>query len=189
MLKRFFGMALLGLLTASFAAAQDKTPPSTTATKRPAATATATTVQSPDAKAVRAVFDRLVEGIEKSDVEIVTGVYQNSSNTLYFNNNGSVTRGWEQDKKNREARYPKTTDVKLTPKNVRVEMLGTGGAVVTCEWTQTNDYDGKPDTASGRMTLVFKKIGKDWKIVHLHTSPDLPPANRPVAASERITVQ
>jgi ketosteroid isomerase-like protein len=186
MLKKLLFSAILVSAFGSMAAAQDKTPPSTTATKRPAAVAAA---PSPDAKAVRAVFDRLVKGIEESDVEAVTGVYQNSPSTLYFNNNGSVTRGWEQDKQNRESRYPKITNAKLNTRNVRVEMLGTGGALVTCEWTQTNDFDGKPETSSGRMSLVFKKIGKDWKIVHLHTSPDLPPANRPIAPSERTTVQ
>jgi hypothetical protein len=35
------------------------------------------------------------------------------------------------------------------------------------------------------MTLIFKKIGKDWKVVHLHTSPDNPPEGRPVLPSER----
>lgn len=183
--KLSFTVLMIGA-AGSFVAAQDKTPPSTAATKRPAAV---TAALSPDAKAVRAVFDRLVKGIEESDVEMVTGVYQNSSSTLYFNNNGSVTRGWEQDKTNREARYPKITNAKLNTRNVRVETLGAGGALVTCEWTQTNDFDGKPETSSGRMTLVFKKIGRDWKVVHLHTSPDLPPANRPVAPSERTTVQ
>jgi ketosteroid isomerase-like protein len=163
----------------------------TTKTTTPATTtkvATATTVttaQTPDQKAVRAAFDKLVEGIQESDVEKVMSVYQNSPSTLYFNNNGSVTRGYEQDKANREARYPKTTDAILTPTNVRVEMLGTGGALLTCQWTQSQSYEGKSETASGRMTLVFKKIGNAWKIVHLHTSPDNPASTRPVFPSEK----
>lgn len=112
-------------------------------------------------------------------------VYQNSPTTLYFNNNGSVTRGAEQDRQNRQARYPDVTNAKLNVRDVRVEMLGAGGAVLTCLWTQTQEHKGTPESASGRMTLVFKKIGKDWKIVHLHTSPDKPDATRPVLTSER----
>lgn len=165
--------------------APSKTTP-TPAAKTAVAT-TVTTANTPDVKAVRAAFDRLVEGIEESDVEKVMSVYQDSPSTLYFNNNGSITRGYEQDKLNREARYPKITNAKLVPTNVIVEMLGTGGALLTCQWKQTQDFDGVPEPApaSGRMTLVFKKIGKDWKIVHLHTSPDKPDATRPVFPSEK----
>lgn len=136
-------------------------------------------------KAVRAAFEDLLNGIRNSNVDGVTGVYWNSPKTLYYNSNGSVTLGWEQDRKNREARYPKISNVKLDVRNVNVMMLGSTGAVVACQWKQTQDYEGNSESASGRMTLVFQKVGKDWKIVHLHTSPDNPPATRPVMPSER----
>jgi hypothetical protein len=51
-------------------------------------------------------------------------------------------------------------------------MLGRDGAVVTCQWTQSQSYKDMPETATGRMTLVFKRVGTVWKAVHLHTSPD-----------------
>lgn len=186
MMKIIF-TAILLFAAASFASAQTTTKTTTTktATAKTVTTATSTTVQTPDAKAVRAAFDRIVDGIRKSDVEMVTGVYQNSANTIYFNNNGTVTRGWEQDKQNRESRYPDVTDVKLDVRDVRVEMLGTTGAYVSCLWTQTQDYKGTQESASGRMTVVFRKVGTAWKAVHLHTSPDRPDAARPVFPSER----
>lgn len=186
MMKIFFTAILLFAAT-SFASAQTTTKTTTTktATAKTVTTATSTTAQTPDAKAVRAAFDKIVDGIRKSDVEMVTGVYQNSANTIYFNNNGTVTRGWEQDKQNRESRYPDVTDVKLDVRDVRVEMLGTTGAYVSCLWTQTQEYKGTPESASGRMTVVFRKVGNAWKAVHLHTSPDRPDAARPVFPSER----
>lgn len=186
MMKIFF-TAILLFAAASFASAQTTTKTTTTktATAKTVTTATSTTAQTPDAKAVRAAFDRIVDGIRKSDVEMVTGVYQNSANTIYFNNNGTVTRGWEQDKQNRESRYPDVTDVKLDVRDVRVEMLGTTGAYVSCLWTQTQEYKGTQESASGRMTVVFRKVGNAWKAVHLHTSPDRPDAARPVFPSER----
>lgn len=138
-----------------------------------------------DEKAVRVVFDDLLAGIRNSNIDGVTGAYWNSPQTLYFNSNGSVTRGWEDDRKNREVRYPKTSNVKLDVRNVTVMMLGKEGAVIACQWKQTQDYEANPESASGRMSLVFKKIGKEWKIVHLHTSPDLPKADRPVMPSEK----
>jgi ketosteroid isomerase-like protein len=182
--------AILLFAAAPFASAQTTTKTTTTktATAKTVTTATSTTTQTPDAKAVRAAFDRIVDGIRKSDVETVTGVYQNSANTIYFNNNGTVTRGWEQDKQNRESRYPDVTDVKLDVRDVRVEMLGTTGAYVSCLWTQTQEYKGTPESASGRMTVVFRKVGTAWKAVHLHTSPDRPDAARPVFPSERTPI-
>lgn len=178
---RNFVIITFALLFASFNAFGQKTLPTKTPTKPPVAAAST----AADEKAVRAAFEDLLNGIRNSNVDGVTGVYWNSPETLFYNNNGSVTTGWEQDRKNREARYPRTSNVKLDVKNVKVMMLGTGGAVVACQWTQTQAFDANPESASGRMTLVFRKIDKDWKIVHLHTSPDNPPAPRPVLPSEK----
>ncbi len=136
-------------------------------------------------KPVREAFDKLIEGIKQVDVEKVMSVYDKSDRILFFNNNGSATLGWETMKKNRESSYAKTTNVTLEVTGVRIEMLGTNSAYLTCKWKQTQEYDGKLESASGRMTLVFKLINKQWKAIHLHTSPDNPDANRPVLQSER----
>jgi len=151
---------------------------------------TATAQKPPVAKAdptkpVRDVFERLVEGIKQVDAEKVMSVYDKNERMLFFNNNGSVTAGWKTMRANRESIYAKTKNVSLDVTGVRVEMLSPVSAYVTCKWKQTQEFDGKLESASGRMTLVFKKIGKDWKVVHLHTSPDNPPATRPVLPSER----
>jgi ketosteroid isomerase-like protein len=140
----------------------------------------------PTAKDVLATFNALLEGIRHSEVNIVTGVYWNSPQLVLFNNNGSVTRGWEQMRINRESSYPNMKDVKLDVRDVRVQMLGRDGAVITCLWTQTQTYKGTPETATGRMTLVFRRIGTTWKAVHLHTSPDSPDQSR-VLPSEQVT--
>lgn len=138
-------------------------------------------------KDVKAAFDRLVEGIKQVDAEKVMSVYDKSDRTLFFNNNGTATLGWDTMKKNREAAYAKTKNVSLDITGLRVEMLGPTAAYVTCKWKQSQEFEDKLETASGRMTLVFRKIGKDWKVVHLHTSPDNPAATRPVLPSERDT--
>ena len=145
-----------------------------------------TTVKVDPTKDVRAVFDRLVEGIKQSDAAKVMGVYNKSEDILFFNNNGSVTRGWEMMKTNREASYKNATNVTLETTGVKIEILGNTAAYLTCKWKQTQEYNGKLETASGRMTLVFRLIGKEWKVVHLHTSPDNPDATRPVLDNERI---
>lgn len=137
------------------------------------------------AKPVRDAFERLTEGIRQVDAAKLMSIYDNNERTLFFNNNGSATLGWTQMKSNRESSFAKTKNVTLETTGVRVEMLSPTSAYVSFKWKQTQEYDGKLESASGRTTLVFKKIGKEWKAVHLHTSPDNAPVTRPVFDSER----
>jgi ketosteroid isomerase-like protein len=131
-------------------------------------------------------FNALLNGIRHADVKAVSSVYWNDPRLILFNNNGSVTKGWEQMRKNRESSYREMKDVKLDVRDISITMLGRDGAVVSCLWTQSQTYRGTPETATGRMTLVFKRIGKDWKAIHLHTSPDRPEPTR-VLPSEQGT--
>ncbi|HYU99997.1 MAG TPA: nuclear transport factor 2 family protein, partial [Pyrinomonadaceae bacterium] len=91
----------------------------------------------------------------------------------------------DQMRRNRESSYPDVKDVKLDIRDLSITMLGRDGAVVSCLWTQSQTYKGTPETATGRMTLVFKRVGKDWKAIHLHTSPDRPDPSR-VLPSEQV---
>lgn len=137
------------------------------------------------AKGVRDAFDRLVEGIKQVDAEKVMDAYHKSDQLLIFNNNGTATIGWETVKSNVDSAYAKLKNVTLEITGLRVEMLGTRSAYVSCKWKQTQENDGKLENAAGRMTLVFALIGKQWKITHRHTSPDRPDAMRPLFPSER----
>jgi hypothetical protein len=139
---------------------------------------------APGADTVLAAFERLRNGIVKADVKLVSGVYWNSPSLVLFNNNGTVTRGWEQMRKNRESSYADLKDVKLEVRDLAVTMLGRDSAIVTCLWTQSQTYKDVPETATGRMTLVFKRVGKDWKAVHLHTSPDKQDPSRMLPSEE-----
>ncbi|HJZ80057.1 MAG TPA: nuclear transport factor 2 family protein [Pyrinomonadaceae bacterium] len=144
-----------------------------------------TTSVAPTA-AVLAAFDKIIEGVRRANVDMATNGYWNSSALILFNYNGTVTRGWDQMRQNRETSYPEMKDVKLEIRDKHVIMLGRDGAVVTCLWTQNQTFKGEPDSATGRMTLVFKRVGAEWKAVHLHTSPDNPDASR-IPASEKPT--
>jgi len=127
-----------------------------------------------DSDNVLSAFNKLLAGIRKADLKSVTDVYWNSPRLNLFNYNGTVTKGWEQMRKNRETSYPEIKDVKLDVRDVNVTMLGRDGALVTCLWTQSQTYKGTPETAAGRMTLVFRRVGTAWKAIHLHSSPDQP---------------
>ena len=153
-------------------------PPATTQSKPPATTPAG-------AEGVLAAFNALLDGIRNANVNEVMSVYWNSSQLNLFNYNGTVTKGWQQVKKNRESSYPEIKDVKLDVRDISVTMLGRDGAIVTCLWTQSQNYKGTPESVSGRMTLAFKRIGTGWKAIHLHSSSDnpnpavVPPSERP----------
>ena len=134
--------------------------------------------ETPGSQSVIAAFNAIVNGIRHEDAKAVSGVYLNSPRLILFNNNGTVTRGWDQMRKNRESSYADVKDVKLDVRDISITMLGPDGALVSCLWTQSQTYKGTPETATGRMTLVFKRVGKDWKAIHLHTSPDKPDPSR-----------
>ena len=139
------------------------------APKKPAPAA-----EAPGSESVVTAFNALLDGIRHASVSEVMTVYWNNPRLSLFNYNGTVTKGWEQVKKNRESSYPEIKDVKLEVRDVSVTMLSTNGAVVTCLWTQSQNYKGVPETVSGRMTLVFKRVGTAWKAIHLHSSTDNP---------------
>jgi ketosteroid isomerase-like protein len=130
--------------------------------------------ETPGSEGVLAAFNKLLDGIRNANVDEVMSTYWNNPRLNLFNYNGSVTKGWDQVRKNRQSSYPEIKDVKLEVRDVSVTMLGQTGAVVTCQWTQSQNYKGTPETAAGRMTLVFKRVGTAWKAIHLHSSPDAP---------------
>ena len=135
-------------------------------------------------KGVHEAFDQLIDGIKTVDLEKVMGVYEKSPKLLIFNNNGTATQGWDEVKSVNEKIYAKLSNVTLDVTGLRIEMLGKTAAYVTCKWKQTQENNGKLEDSSGRMTLVFKLVRKEWKITHRHTSPD---ASRLVFPSERET--
>jgi len=166
--------------TATKSANPEVSPSPRTSTRRNTTTATAPST------GVLAAFDKIIEGIRRANVDMYMTGYWNSPTLVLFNYNGTMTRGWDQLKKNRESSFPQSKEVKLDVRDRHVTMLGRDGAVVTCLWTQSMTFNGKPETDTGRMTLVFKRVGNDWKAVHLHTSNDKPDASR-IPASEQPT--
>ena len=161
--------------------AKKAAPPSVQAKPKPAAP------QDPASQSVAAAFNALINGIRKSDLDAITAAYWNSPRLVLFNNNGTVTKGWDQMRKNRESAIKDVKDVKLEVRDVSITMLGRDGALVNALWTQSQDYKGQPETATGRMTLVFRRVGTAWKAIHLHTSPDRPDPSRVMPSEQTAT--
>jgi uncharacterized protein (TIGR02246 family) len=163
--------------------------PAQDATTTPAAgqaTGARPAAASPTEAAVRDAFDTLINGIRRADADAVMGVYWNSPQLTLFNNNGTVTKSWQQVRANRQSSYPNLKDVKLDVRDVRVHVLSPTSAVVTCLWTQSQTVREQSETATGRLTLIFQRINNAWKVVHTHTSPDRPDPSL-LPPSERTT--
>ena len=215
MLKKSFAILALTCALAVYGFAQNSnssktttTRTRTTTTKKPATGGTETGAQQteetpsqkssatqskrapaksdPTSKDVLTTFNALLEGIRHTDVNAVTGAYWNSPQLTIYNSNGSVTKGWAQMHSNVESAYANLKDVTLETRDLRVQMLGRDGAVVSFLWTQSQTVNGTPETGTGRTTLVYRRIGTSWKIVQRHTSPESPDASR-VLPSERTT--
>lgn len=174
------------------------TPPATTSTaplpartrrtKQQRSAAERSTSAATDAATgpVNAAFNALIDGIRRADVDASMNSYWNSPQLLLFNNNGTLTRTWDQARSNRASSYPNLKDIKLDVRDVRVQMLGRDAAFVTCLWTQSQIASGTPEVSTGRLSLVFRRVGTAWKIMHAHTSPDAPDPSR-LLPSERTT--
>lgn len=175
-MTRYFTFALFIILTFSFTGY---------AQKSKSGKARAIALAKKKEKEVKTTFDRLVEGINQVDAEKVMSVYHKNPRTLFFNYNGSATIGWENMNSNRKSSYANRSNVNLEITGLRVEILSPTSAYVSCKWKQTQEYKKQLEQSTGRMTLIFKKFGKDWKVLHLHTSPDSFPSEVVIPPSEK----
>jgi ketosteroid isomerase-like protein len=164
--------------------AAEESAPQTRSRRTGAAAGQTRGAAEPGAAAVRAVFETLIKNIERSDVDAVMSLYWNSPQLTVFNNNGTVTRGWAQVRSNRASSYPEAKGVQIDARDVRVQMLGAAGAVVTCLWRQSQEFRGAQEASAGRLTVVFRLVNNGWKIVHTHSSPEAPDPSR-LAPSEQ----
>lgn len=171
---------------AAGASGAQETPATAPATARKGKAAASHAANDANARAVRDAFDELIAAVRRADAEAVMKLYWNSPQLLLFNNNGTVTKTWEQAHSNRVSLYKDLKDVKLDVRDPRVQMLGPTAAVVTYLWTQSQTAGGNAEKATGRTTLVFQKIGNEWKAVHAHVSPDRPDPSL-LLPSERTT--
>ena len=88
------------------------------------------------------------------------------TNTVFVSGD-NVTRGW----KTVLERYKKNYDTpekmgKLTFSDLEMNMLSKDTAVVIGKWLLKRSND----EPHGRFTLIFKKTGHGWRIIHDHTS-------------------
>lgn len=120
--------------------------------------------QSPDG-AITATLQAQAAAWNEGDVERFMEPYWHSPD-LTFSSGGRVTRGWRETLDGYRRRYPDRAAMgRLTFNDLEVTMLGRGAALVLGRW-----HLDRAEPVGGNFSLVFRRIGGRWVIVHDHTS-------------------
>jgi beta-aspartyl-peptidase (threonine type) len=118
--------------------------------------------------AVRAVLSRQVEAWNRGDLEGFMAGYWNSPD-LVFQSGATLTRGWQATLERYRRRYQAEGKEmgRLRFEELDVQPLGPDTAFVRGRWRLTMKDGSQP---GGLFTLLLRRIGDEWKVVHDHTS-------------------
>jgi ketosteroid isomerase-like protein len=113
-----------------------------------------------------AVMDDQAAAWNRGDVDGFMRGYWNSADLIFVSGDG-VTRGWQPTLD----RYKKTYNTRekmgtLKFTDLQIDVISKNAAVVLGSWALTR----AGDNPKGKFTLIFKRFGDGWRIVHDHTS-------------------
>src|SRR5262249_23027567 len=117
--------------------------------------------------AIRKVLDDQAAAWNKGDLEGFMAGYWNSDDLTFFSRKDK-TLGWKATLERYRKRYQAEGKEmgKLTFSELQIEPLGPESAFVRGRFKLVT----QKETFQGLFTLIFKKTGAGWKIVHDHTS-------------------
>jgi beta-aspartyl-peptidase (threonine type) len=118
--------------------------------------------------AVRTVLSRQVEAWNRGDLEGFMAGYWNSPD-LVFQSGATITRGWQATRERYRRRYQAEGKEmgRLRFQDLDVQLVGSDAAFIRGKWHLTMKDGSEP---GGLFTLLARRIGGEWKIVHDHTS-------------------
>jgi uncharacterized protein (TIGR02246 family) len=116
--------------------------------------------------AVEAVFRTQEDAWNRGDVEAFMEHYWKSDD-LTFSSGGKTTRGWNATLARYRERYPTRDQMgRLTLSDLEITPLGDSAALILGQWKL--DRDKEP--VGGNYSIIMRKFGDRWLIVHDHTS-------------------
>ena len=119
-----------------------------------------------DVAAVRAVIEAQAAAWNRGDVAGYMEGYAKEDSTEFISGD-TLTRGWQTVLDRYKARYDTRAKMgTLTFSELEFKPLGPYYIMATGRWQLARDAD----TPHGRFTLIFRRTGAGWRIVHDHTS-------------------
>ncbi len=117
-------------------------------------------------KEIRAVLMQQQDFWNRGDIKgYMKGYFK--SDSLRFASGGHVSYGWQSTLDRYLKGYPdKETMGTLSFSNIDIKMLSESTAMVFGSW----ELQREKDHPHGLFTLIFKKTGCGWRIIHDHTS-------------------
>ncbi len=120
-----------------------------------------------DSIRVRRTVEAIATALERGDLISLDSIYHDS---VLVYEGGGVDRGWAAYRdRHLLPELEALTDLQFVFDNITVRLAG-GTAWVTCRYALDATHDGRAVSARGVATLIFRELGKRWRLVHIHTS-------------------
>ena len=135
------------------------------------------TAQQPSAATVRTEVQQAVrayvDAINKADAATLVEMYSREAGVTSVGD-GQITRGWDAIRSTADSIAGAEGKYKVATGSIDVTPLGPGHALALTSTILTVKSGDQEVQLRGAMTLVYKKIGAEWKIIHDHTSTVTP---------------
>jgi ketosteroid isomerase-like protein len=123
-----------------------------------------------DGDSVRAAIESILRAQESAwnegNIDAFMEHYWKSDN-LTFSSGGETTRGWEATLDRYRERYPTPEQMgRLTLDELEITPLDDSAALVLGQWS----LERESEPVSGNFSLVLRRFGDRWLIIHDHTS-------------------
>lgn len=131
-------------------------------------------------KEIREVVNLILQAANKMDVEALLQPYSNSPDFILFNTDGSMV-DYQGDKNGTVEWFKSLAALKIT--TVKDEFRFLPNNIVLCAWlgkcemTLKTGEQQKIDAYG--VTLVFRKIDNQWKVIYSHESASPPVQEKP----------
>jgi uncharacterized protein (TIGR02246 family) len=118
-----------------------------------------------DTREIRATMDRQVQAWNNGNIEGFMAGYWKSESFTFQSGNKRLT-GWDNLMAMYKKNYAGEKMGKLKFTDIQIKTLANDVYLILGRWQVTT----KDSQKEGLFTLIFKRIGKDWKIIHDHSS-------------------
>ena len=128
-----------------------------------------------DKKAVQQVLERYLESIKTADLSLAAKIWLQTPDIVAVTPFGRF-QGWDGVRNDLYIKFLRDgfTQRNLQAENVAIRVMG-NAAWLVYDWTFTGTLsNGQSLSSKGWETHVYERVGRDWRISHLHYSSPPP---------------